>query len=476
MKVFLGNPPWQRPGWYGVRAGSRWPHFEKEGSRYMPFPFYMAYASALLQREGHETKLIDGCAERCSQESFYQRFEAFAPELVLLEISSASLEVDTAIVKHLRHLVPDTVKIVWVGAHSWLPGSPDILTSVLEVDFFIKGEYEYSLLALVEALAQGTDYHGIPGLLYRDGNGQTIQNVQDKLKDIDSYPWPDRGQLPMDQYVEAWGALAQPNLQLWASRGCPFQCDFCIWPQFMYGGRNYRIRDVDDIINEIKHGIQQYGMKSFYFDDDTFNIGKPRLKEFAERLKTEGLGVQWGLMGRADTFDQETFRMLADSGLKFIKFGVESGNQDLVNAMEKGLDLRRVRDSMRWAKELGVMTHLTFSFGHPGETWETAKQTIDFALELSPDSLQFSLMQPFPGSELYEKAIKAGLLVSDDLSKFDGYSTTPMRTETLSSADLEHLLREANDQWHQHVAKRTWRPRGMRMILRKAIDRVRKAL
>jgi anaerobic magnesium-protoporphyrin IX monomethyl ester cyclase len=475
MRIFLGNPPWQRTGWYGVRAGSRWPHFEREGSRYMPFPFYMAYASSLLQQAGHQTKLIDGCAERCSDGSFFQRFDSFAPDVALLEISSASLEVDIRIVRELRKSASKDLRIVWVGAHSWTDGQPDILTAVPEVDFFLKGEYEYSLLALVEAFGKSKDFSKIPGLLYRGADGRSVQNPEGKLHDIDTYPWPDRDQLPIHRYVEAWGALPQPNLQLWASRGCPFRCDFCIWPQFMYGGRNYRIRDVDDIIAEIKHCVDRYGMKSVYFDDDTFNIGKPRLKRFAERLKAECPGIQWGLMGRADTFDRETFRMLVHSGLKFIKFGVESGNQALVDSMEKGLKLERVRESMAWAKELGVITHLTFSFGHPGETWETAEQTINFALELSPDSIQFSLMQPFPGSALYDKAVAGGLLVSEDLSKFDGYSTTPMRTESLSANDLEQILVRANERWRQHQRSTSWRPTGLRQLVRRGLEKARQA-
>ena len=451
MRVFFGNSPWSRPGHYGVRAGSRWPHFERDGTWYMPFPFHMAYASATLKRAGHETTQVDGCAERITNEAFLTRLSAFNPKVVVLEISTTSLDVDRAMVQKIRAMAGRDVVIVWTGAHSWQAGEPDVLTSDPQVDYFIRGEYEFALLALVEAIEAGKSVEGIPGLFYRDSLGKTMSNPQGKLlKNIDEYPWPDRDSLPMHQYYEAVGFLPGPNLQMWASRGCPFKCDFCIWPQFMYGGRNYRVRNERDIVAEVKHAVDRYGMKSFYFDDDTFNIGKDRIASYAQAFKEHKLDLPWGAMSRADTFDRKTLEIMVGSGLRFIKYGVESGEQALVDAMEKNLDLKRVREAVRWAKELGVATHLTFSFGHPGETWETARKTIDFMLELSPESLQISLMQPFPGTELYDKVKEQDLLVIEDLSKFDGYTSTPVRTETLSPTDLEQILREANKRWQRH--------------------------
>jgi radical SAM superfamily enzyme YgiQ (UPF0313 family) len=451
MRVFFGNPPWTRPGYFGVRAGSRWPHFEPEGARYMPFPFHMAYASATLKRAGHETTQVDGCAERISEAAFLARFAEFRPKVVVLEISTPSLDVDRRVVEGIRAMAGRDVVIVWVGSHSWPAGQPDVLTTDPEVDYFIRGEYEFALLALVEAIRDGKPVESIAGLLYRDAAGRTIANPQGKLlKNIDEYPWPDRDSLPMHRYLEAGPFLPEPNLQMWASRGCPFKCDFCVWPQFMYNGRNYRVRNEQDIVAEVKHAADRYGMKSFYFDDDTFNIGKDRIAGYAQAFKDHKLDLPWGAMSRADTFDRRTLEIMVGAGLRFIKYGVESGDQGLVDAMEKKLDLKRVREAVKWAKELGVATHLTFSFGHPGETWETARKTMDFIEELSPESLQMSLMQPFPGTELYRKVKEKNLLVIHDLSKYDGYSTTPVRTETLSPTDLEQILKEANRRWQRH--------------------------
>lgn len=434
----------------------------------MPFPFYMAHASAVLKQHGHETTQIDACAEQIDTPEFARRVEAFRPDVIVLEISTASLETDRAVVRYLRALTGKDEVIVWCGAHSWPADQPDILASTPEVDYFMKGEYEYTILELVQAISSGVGVASIPGLLFRDPkSGMTVTNPQRTLlKNIDEYPWPDRDPLPMSSYVDAWGFLPQPNLQMWASRGCPFKCDFCIWPQFMYGGRNYRVRSEVDIVKEVKFAVERYGMKSFYFDDDTFNIGKDRIGRYAQAFRDQGVNLPWGAMSRADTFDRKTLEVLVGSGLRFIKYGVESGDQGIVDAIDKSLDLNKVRDAVKWAKDLGVAVHLTFSFGHPGETWETARRTIEFALELSPESLQFSLMQPFPGSDLYRKVKEKGLLISDDPSQYDGYSTSPVRTETLSAQDLEQILRDANERWGAHLGQQR---------MSRARDRIRRA-
>ncbi len=453
MRVFIGNSPWRRPGAFGVRAGSRWPHFEADGTPYMPFPFYMAYAGSLLAKHGHETCLVDGIAEDITETAFLDRLTAFRPDVVVLEISAPSLPVDRELARQVRARCGKDVRIAWCGAYAWGDGE-DPLAASSDIDVFLRGEYEQTLLEYVE----GKPITEVAGLLHRGPDGATVTNPKRTLlKNIDEHPWPDRSQLPMSHYKEAWGALPHPCLQLWASRGCPFKCDFCVWPQFMYGGRNYRARDPVDIVDEIAHCVERHGVRSFYFDDDTFNIGKDRVVKLAEEIRRRGIDLPWGAMARADTFDRATLEVMVGCGLRFIKYGVESGDQGLVDAMDKALDLRVVRETMRWTKELGVNVHLTFSFGHPGETWETARKTIEMALELDPYSLQFSIMTPFPGTELHKRAKAKGLLVVDDLSRFDGYTSAAARTETLSTTDLEQILRDANRRWRRHQVLRAVR-------------------
>ncbi len=449
MKIFLGNGPWSRPGFYGVRAGSRWPHFEEECSRYMPFPFYLGYATALLERDGYACCLIDGIAERILEDVFIKRAVDFGPDLVVLEVSTASLDVDLRQARAIKAGCPGC-RIAFAGPHVEMH-EPAFLEKCLDVDFVLQGEYDVTLLGLVRALDAGEDVsemHGI-GLRLPDGSGR-INPRAESIKSLDELPWPARKHLPMHNYYDLPGGIPEPSLQMWASRGCPFRCNFCAWPQLMYGNNTYRTRDSIDIVDEIEYCVKEWGFRSFYFDDDTFNIGKKRILKICEELQRRNIHLPWAAMCRADTSDRETLMAMRDSGLIGIKYGVESASQELVDAADKGLDLSKVEATVAITRELGIRQHLTFSFGLPGETWKTVRQTIDFAKRLDPETVQFSIMTPYPGSRFYKQMVEAGHLLTDDYNQYDGSNTAVVCTEELSPEDLENALKMAYNEWDWH--------------------------
>jgi radical SAM superfamily enzyme YgiQ (UPF0313 family) len=204
------------------------------------------------------------------------------------------------------------------------------------------------------------------------------------------------------------------------------------------------------VVDEIEHCIKRYDLKSFYFDDDTFNIGKPRMLRLADEIKRRDLGVPWAAMARADTSDRETLEEFRESGLMSIKFGVESASQEIVDRCGKKLDLKRVEESVRTCHELGIRLHLTFTFGLEGETPETIRDTIELAKRYDPESVQFSIITPFPGSRLYEKLSKEGRLRKADWSAFDGATTSVIESDHISAKDLEDAVCTAYREWERH--------------------------
>lgn len=456
MKIFLGNGPWYKRGYYGVRAGSRWPHFEEEGSRYLPFPFYLSYAAAALEKAGHECRIVDGVAERMQEDDYIKRAADFQPDAVILEVSTASIDVDLRQAQKIKDHCPNA-RMIFCGLHLDMY-RPGFLDETPLVDFVLKGEYDQAAVRLIDAIESQDDYSSVPNLVYRDGGGAAHENERGPvIQDLDAIPWPSRKQLPMYSYWDLPGGIPEPSLQMWASRGCPFQCIFCAWPQIMYGNNQYRTRDPIDVVDEIEAMVKEYGFRSFYFDDDTFNIGKRRLLQLCEEIKRRGLNLPWAAMARADASDRETLQAMKDAGLVGIKYGVESGSQELVNNAQKDLDLQKVEETVRFTRELGVNQHLTFSFGLPGETWETVRKTIDFAKRLNPETIQFSIMTPFPGSIFYNMLEKDGKLLTHDWSKYDGGTTSVVRTDALSGEDLERALRMAYDEWDWHKLTRPFK-------------------
>jgi anaerobic magnesium-protoporphyrin IX monomethyl ester cyclase len=454
LKVALVNPPWRRPGHYGVRAGSRWPHFEENGSRYMAFPFYLAYAAALLENDGFTAAVFDGCATKESDAAFLRRVVDFSPDILIQENATASIDVDLRWAETLK--TSTGARLLMTGHHV------DVMQNDLPqhpfIDALAGGEWDYTALEFCQRVRDGRSFVGTLGLSYRDDRGAAVHEVRrPNIKNLDDLPFPHRRTLDMGLYHDNPGDIPYPSLQLHGSRGCPYTCDFCVWPQVVYNDNKYRTRSAKNMADEIEAMFRHdpYPYRSYYFDDDTWNIGDKRLSEFADELILRGLEhIPWGAMCRADTLKKPTLAKLRKAGLAAVKYGVESGNQKIVDDCGKRLNLGVLRDMTAFTHSLGIRTHLTFSFGLPGETHETMKQTLDLALELDPYTVQFSISTPFPGTRFYDYANEKNLLLTKDFSAYDGMSRSVVRAESVTADELEEYLAHAYDMWRRHEARR----------------------
>ncbi|MCC7492265.1 MAG: glycosyltransferase [Fimbriimonadaceae bacterium] len=461
-RIAVINAPWAADGRIGVRAGSRWPFTQDaRGQRvpaYVPFPFFLATATAMLKNDGFEAVILDAIAEGLLPEEFLRRLSGYAPDVILMETATASHEIDLDWCLRFKERLGDQVQVILCGPHATALGEP-LLQEAPQVDAVVLGEYEPSFLEMMQAQREGRTWDGIPGLLWRSADGTVqAQTARRKLPAMSAFPWPERETLPMYNYFDSFAnAMPWPNVQMHASRGCPYTCIFCVWPQVVYDGQKYRTRDNADIVAEMQWLVDRYGFRAVYFDDDTFNIKDDRIIDLCNRIEAAQLGVPICAMGRADTCGREAFEAMTRAGLVGIKFGVETGDVEMMQRIRKNLDLDRVRQSVGWCRELGIGVHLTFSFGGPGETHETAEKTIRFALEMDPDSLQFSLMTPFPGTSMYAAAEAAGRLLTTDWKQYDGAQYTVVQGEFLSRDELEEMLREAHRRWLLHLTRRQLR-------------------
>lgn len=460
IRAMLLNPPWREGRRLGVRAGSRWPFTMETGDApspvYLPFPFFLAYAAAMVKNEGFETVIVDAVAEGLPNEEFLERIHGFNPDVVLIEAATASIQVDVQSAQRIKQMMGDRVTLVFSGTHVTALGK-DFLVATPAVDAIILGEYENTFLEIVKNLEAKKSFQGIENVVFREKGGLITTNARSQsLVELDKLPWPERETLPMYAYYDQFAnCMPSPNVQVHASRGCPYGCIYCVWPQVLYGGQKYRTRDPVDVANEVDWLVRKYGFNAFYFDDDTFNIGKGRILKLCEELKKRELHkIPWSAMCRADTSDRETLQAMKDAGMVGLKFGAESGVQRLVDISGKGLDLAKVRDAVAMCKEIGLKTHLTFTLGLPGETLETIQQSINFAKELDSDTVQWSLTTPFPGTKYFDLADKSGWLSTKDWTKYDGAVYTVLRSDNLTVEELQQALQDAVIQWKSHIAKR----------------------
>ena len=428
----------------------------------MPFPFFLAYAAALLKKQDFEVRLIDAIAEGLGENLFLTKVEDFRPDLMVVETSTVSLHDDLDFIKKIDTRIP----IVLCGPDVNIQ-KEEFLKEHSRIAYVLCGEYEYTLSELALALKNSGGLEKIQGLNFRKANGEIcVTPPRPLIGNLDNLPWPMRDGLPMDKYLDVPGEMPLPSVQIISSRGCPYGCTFCLWPQVMYGGRNYRVRSPNDVVDEMEYLVKVMKFRSIYFDDDTFGIDKKWLAAFIEELKKRNdenrINVAWAIMTRPDIITEESLAKMRSAGLCAVKYGVESANQELINRSGKNLDLKEAKRIIRLTSRLGIRPHLTFMFGLPGETRKTIRETIRFAMEMNPFTMQFSIATPFPGTAYFEELAKKGFIVSQDWAEYDGSNKAVFKMDNLSRKNLEAAKEWAYTRWRWH------------RFVQKQIDRIKR--
>ena len=447
MRITLVNLPWIENGRLGVRAGSRWPFTsqpEKDGHiHYIPFPFFLAYATALLKKEAKEARLIDAISESIDEQEFIEKIISYNPELIVIETSTPSFKNDIRIIRDVHQELPNS-QIVLCGSHAGV-FAEQILINYNFIDYILIGEYEYVLLDLVNHLENNLDLRSVSDLAYRENSGIKINTSRETIDNLDDLPWPEREDVPIYKYNDGFAGLPQPNVQIWTSRGCTFRCIFCLWPQTLYREHKHRKRNPLEVVDEMEFLIKNFNFKAVYFDDDIFNIDRNHVLGICAEIRKRQIKVPWAVMARADLMDEGLLRDMANAGLYAVKYGIESVDQDILNFCKKNLDLDKARHIIKLTKRLGIKVHLTFCLGLPGETKQTVEKTVNFIRQAKPDSLQFSFATPLPGTEFFRYMKEKDLLVSSDWSDYDGNYKSVAKTQDLDSKYLEGVKTAINN-------------------------------
>lgn len=440
MKACFVNLPWEEGNRRGIRAGCRFPNLTvKDTNAYVPFPYLLAHAASYVESLGTEVLCIDGVAERATTEGVRARILAFTPSLVICETSTTSLAYDLRELERIKAALP-SVTIGVYGSHVHV--RPEDGLACPAVDVVLLGEPELTSADLARAIERGDDLCTVAGLMRRGPDGKPVAtDPRHQLVDLDALPYPMRRGLPMSSYNVP--GFPSPVVFMYGSRGCPYPCTFCLWPQTNLKGA-YRARAPEKIVEEMAHVLSAWPQtKSFFFDDDTFNIGRTRLVAFADEMDRRRLRVPWGMNARADHWDRELLQRLVATGLFTLRIGIESGDQGVLDRTKKGIDLVAARRMLTMSHDLGIKNHVSFIIGLPGETEETVDNTIRWINSVPVDSVQFSVAIPFPGTPFYREVEEDGMLVTRDWKKYNGFDHVVMRTKSLSADGIGAALTRA---------------------------------
>ncbi|MCX5692614.1 MAG: radical SAM protein [Candidatus Omnitrophica bacterium] len=401
MKILLVTPP--QPGI--KKAGN-----SKILRGLLP-PLGMGYVAAVLEKEGHSVKIIDSPVLAYEIKDIIESASIFKPEILGISTLSPLAEEAYKLSKAFKRCFPLT-KIVLGGAHpTCFP--EEAINAAPEIDIIVIGEGEYIMLDVVRALSNGKEeLSGVKGIYYRDKNNQIVKNQKrDEVIDLKDLPFPSRHLYSILRYApEPFENRMLPSTNLIASRGCTYaRCTFCYRSGRMK--REYRVQPVQKTIEEIRSLVKKYRIKELIFYDDDLLSNKKWVMDFCDALLKEPYRLQWSFRGRCDTASYEVLKAAKEAGCWSVSYGFESGNQDLLDNIKKGITLEQSRKVSEWAHKLDLELVGTFMLGLPGETPEKGEKTIDFAIELDCTYAAFIPTHPFVGTELYEYAVKKGKFV-----------------------------------------------------------------
>jgi radical SAM superfamily enzyme YgiQ (UPF0313 family) len=434
-KALITNPPWPGDG-YGARSSVRWPHKRKD--KKLEYPIFLAYTVALLREAGVETAFLDGVCDELDIERYAEAVRKIAPNFMAMECSTPSIDHDLESVRRIKAKHPG-VFLALMGSHATY-FHQDLLRENPEVDAIIRGEFEITARELALALRDGLPLAGVAGITFRDTGGLRVNPERPFDADLDSWPYPDRAVVPIEKYQTAQYQGKKGTFML-SSRGCPYRCTFCLWPGTMVG-RDFRAREPEAVVDEMEYLVRKHGVDDIYFDDDTMTIDRERLLKICRLIQERDLQVHWISMGRVDTVDEELLTEMRKAGCDNVYLGVESGSEEILRRLKKGITLDQVTKAFQEARKAGIKTQAFFMLGGPGETKETLKETIDFAVKLDPDNAQFAAAVPYPGTEMYEESLRKGYLRAQTWEDYAARDIV-LETETLSRLDLEKARLEA---------------------------------
>ena len=441
MKVYIANPPFfnkfnRQVRWSAKTSGALHP------------PIYIAYAAANLKKNGFDVKLVDAIAEEMDIDSFVKDVVKFKPELVILETSTPSIMNDSKIAAKIKKSIKG-VKVVFGGPHASALPVRTLKESV--ADGVCIREYDITVVEVAKAVSKKKGFKEIKGVAFRLGKDVIVNEPRELIEDLASLPRPMLDQLPVGKYKDT--LLSEPFMFFITTRGCPYKCIYCNWPKTMFGNKA-RYRDPIDVVDEVEEVIKKYDLKTYKFFDDTFTIKRDHVKAICRELIKRGINTPWICNARADKLDEEMLRLMKESGCYLMKVGVESGNQEILDWTKKGTTLDVMRKFFKLTRKVGIQTFASFMIGYPQESDESIKQTIDFAKELGPDMAQFVILQPLPGTPLWDELEKSGMIPKEiDWSKYitnEGYVDLVFEHPLYSRDELREI---SSKMWKEYYLR-----------------------
>lgn len=392
----------------------------------------------LLKEQGHDVKVVHMVADRIGQYGFIRILQTFEPDIVGFTVSTYQTKATQYLQNIVRTYSPKATIVVG-GAHPTALGEA-FLTDFPDTDIVVHGEGEYAMTAI----ARGLPRERTPGIHYRN-KGEVVTTEPSPIPlDLDALPLPDRSLINFKRYSGLFPVGRRPSMFIMSSRGCPYQCTFC--SKSIYGN-TLTLRSPENIMEEVEHLYHNWGVREIHFGDDTFNANLDWAHELLGLIIARGyhrkLVFRVALRVNKKIIDIDLLAHLKAAGVWFVMFGVENGNQAMLDHMKKGITVEEIKRAFGMTHAVGLKTEAFFIVGMPGETLSTIADSYQLYKEIKPYWAGFSKAMPFPGTGLTDELRASGNLLSDNYDLF-GPEHSAVKTDTLSAQDIDYWSNRLN--------------------------------
>jgi radical SAM superfamily enzyme YgiQ (UPF0313 family) len=397
-------------------------------------PLGIGYLAAVLEENGYVVDVIDCQVQQYTSSDLESELIRLQPDVIGVTSTTLTYKSATEIVQAAKKACPNSLTIMG-GPHVTVLDE-QTLNEQPELDIIVRGEGERTLLELVDKVSKSNlkNLDSVLGITFRK-NGKIIQTPDRPfIQNIDELPYPAFKHFDVSKY-RIFGKTYLPVI---TSRGCPFQCTFCLASKMC--GRGFRARSPKNVVDELEFLSDTFGADAFSFYDDTFTFDRKRARDICKEMKTRKLDLQWDCRTRVDRISKEDLTVLKDANCQLIHFGVESGSQKMLNLMKKGTTVEQNAQAIKWAKAAGISVAISVVVGYPGETPELLQETLDFMYRTRPDYVYMCVAIPYPGTEMYDYLKELGWEMSPRWDRYDE-QTVVFKNPLLSSEQIMEMER-----------------------------------
>jgi len=458
MKIVFVNPPYKGR----FSRTSRSPAVPSGGTMY--YPFWLAYAAGVAERDGYDVKIIDAPADDISLDGTLEIIGGFMPDMAVLDTSTASIYSDVKVAESVKKLLPECF-VVLVGTHpSALPEETLNLSPM--IDAIALGEYDYTIRDLASAIAANTPLTDVAGLALRQDDKIFTTEPREKIEDLDELPFVTsvyKKHLNHKNYF--FSAAKYPMVMIITGRGCPFRCFFCVYPQTFHS-RRYRARSPEDVVAEFEYIKENLpDVKEVAIEDDCFTANTERVRSICRLLIEQKVNLPWYCNVRGDV-DYETLKLMKEACCRLVVAGFESSNQKVLDMMNKSQKVSRYLDFAKDVRRAGLKLHGCMMCGTPGDSREVQEENFNFAIKVNCDSVQFYPLYVYPGTEAYQWAKDKGFLRTENYSEWlkeDGSHNCVINMEDMTAEEMVALC-------EMNIRRYHLRPRYLLMKLAQAFS------